>query len=102
MKRLLQLATVVLSLAGLIAPIVEFFDDWDSEGLSDDTEFGVFALIFVLCVALLVCRLISSSSLQFSFKTYRVSRCDGQNEAADTAHGVIFVIPPLYSPPLRI
>jgi hypothetical protein len=102
MKRLLQLATVVLSLAGLIAPIVEFFDDWDSEGLSDDTEFGVFALIFVLCLALLVCRLISCSSLQFSFRARRVSHCDERSEAADTGHGVIFVIPPLYSPPLRI
>ena len=102
MKRLLQLATVVLLLTGLIAPIVEFFDDWDSEGLSGDTEFGVFALIFVLCLALLVCRLISSSSLEFSFKTCRVSHCCERSEAADAAHSFIFVIPPLYSPPLRI
>jgi len=102
MKRLLQLAAVVLLLAGLVAPIVEFFDQWDSEGLEDDTEFGAFALIFVLCLVLQVCRLISSAALQFSFGTCGVLHRDEKGEDAEGAHGFIFVIPPLFSPPLRI
>jgi hypothetical protein len=101
-KRLLQLATAVLLLAGLIAPIVEFFDQWDPEGLEDDTEFGAFALIFVLCLVLQVCRLISSAALQFSFGTCGVLHRDEGGEDAEGAHGFIFVIPRLFSPPLRI
>src|SRR5262252_2678777 len=100
MKRLLQLAAVVMLMAGLIAPIVEFFDDWDSAGLSDDIEFGVFALIFALCLVLQVSRMISSAALQFFF-TSCVLLPNEEREVAESAHSFIFVPPPLFSP-LRI
>ena len=102
MRRLLQFATLVLIFVGLIAPIVEFFDYWDPEGLGDDTEFGVFALIFVLCLVLLVCKLISFAALQFSFGTCRLLSRDEGREHGDGAYSFIFVIPPLFNPPLRI
>jgi hypothetical protein len=102
MRRLLQLAAGVLLLAGVIAPIVEFFDQWDSEGLEDDTEFGVFALIFLLCLALQVCKVISSAALQFSFRACGVLHRDEGGEHAEPAHSFLFVILPLYSRPLRI
>ena len=91
---------MVLLLAGLIAPIVELFDTWDPEGLENDTEFGVFALIFVLCLALLVCRLISSAALKFSLMACGVLG-DERREDGTATHSFFFVIP-LYSPPLRI
>jgi hypothetical protein len=68
MRRLLQLATVLLLLACLIAPLSEFFDQWDPEGLTNDTEFGVVALIFVLCLVTLVRKLIAMGSFRFDLE----------------------------------
>jgi hypothetical protein len=105
MRRLLQFATVLLLLAGFIAPIVEIFDHWDPEGLSDDTEFGVFALLLVLTFVLCVCKLISSSSLRFVFKTCSRYSKD-ENRAVYARRGgprwVLAITPPNIPPPLRI
>lgn len=102
-KRLLQLMTMVLLLAGFVAPVLEFFDDWDPQGVSDDTEFGVFALIVLLCLSLLICRLLATGALRFFF----AARCAIEDDLADddgaeSGHTLIFAIPPLCSLPLRI
>jgi len=102
MKRLLQLATAVLLLAGFVAPIIEFFDYWDEEGLADDTEFGVFALVFALCLVLWVSELISTTMLQFSFTVCGALERVRRAEHTAAAHRFIFLIPPLHSLPLRI
>jgi len=92
---------MVLLLAGLVAPIVELFDFWDPEGLADDTEFGVFALLFIVCLVLVVSKLVSSAALVFSFREREIFHGE-EEELAEPAHGFIFVIPPLFSLPLRI
>jgi hypothetical protein len=96
------MATTVLLLAGFVAPVVEFFDYWDPEGLGSDTEVGVFALIFVLCLVLLVCKLISSGAFAFFFAAWIRAMDQDRAEDSETRHRSIFAIPPLYSLPLRI
>ncbi|MEO8735004.1 MAG: hypothetical protein ABI380_00545 [Edaphobacter sp.] len=59
-RRLLQLGFVLLVMATFFTPLAEFFDRWDAPGLNNDTEFAIFALVFLLCLVLLVCKLISS------------------------------------------
>ena len=102
MRRLLQLATVALLLAGFVAPVIEFFDQWDTEGLENDTEFGVFALVFALCLVLLVVRLVSVGSLKFSLSSFSLALTHSRRQRPAAAHRFVFVIPPCLSPPLRI
>lgn len=63
MRRLLQIGTFLFLLVILLAPLAECFDRWDAPGLSNDTEFGVFALVLALCLVLVVCLLIAARSL---------------------------------------
>lgn len=93
---------MVLLLAGLVAPIVELFDFWDPEGLADDTEFGVFAHLFIVCLVLVVSKLVSSAALVFSFREREIFHGEEEEELAESARGFIFVVPPLLSLPLRI
>ena len=102
MRRLLQLATVALLLAGLVAPVIEFFDQWDMEGLENDTEFGVFALVFALCLVLLVVRVVSTGSLKLSLSSFGEARPHSRRERLGAAHRFVFAIPSCLSPPLRI
>ena len=49
MRRLLQVATIALLMAGLVAPVVEIFDQWDHTlQTGDDTEYTF--VIVALCV----------------------------------------------------
>lgn len=59
-RRLLQFGAFLLIMATFLAPLAEFFDCWDAPGLNNDTEFGLFAFVLLLCLVLLVCKLISS------------------------------------------
>jgi hypothetical protein len=65
MRRLAQLATVLLFLAALVTPVAEFFDRWDSAGLNDDTEFATFAFVLMLTFVLVVCVLLCQLALRF-------------------------------------
>lgn len=65
MRRLAQLATVLLFLAALVTPIAEYFDRWDSAGLNNDTEFAIFAFVLTLTLVLVVCVLLSQKALRF-------------------------------------
>ena len=102
MRRVLQLATVVLLLACFIAPISEFFDQWDLEGLTNDTELGVVALIFVLCLVALVSELIAMGSFRFDFCTVNLVRTQNCRKQSESNQSFIFLVPPLFSLPLRI
>ena len=91
----------MLVLACLAAPISEFFDQWDAEGISNDTEFGVVALIFLLCLVLLVGKLVSLGAFRFGFRSLSVIAADNRRRR-EFGQRLIFVVPPLVSPPLRI
>lgn len=100
MKRLLQLGTILLVLAAFVTPILEFFDQWDPAGPDNDVEMAVFGLIFVLCLVLLLCELLSKLA---TVVTLQVS---GLPEANDMSIRRAFlvsrelVLSPV-SPPLR-
>jgi hypothetical protein len=60
MRLLLQFGTFLFVLSTILVPIAEFFDRWDAPGISNDTEFGFFAVVLVLCLVLLVSRLVAA------------------------------------------
>ena len=101
MKRLFQLGTILM-LIGAFYPLLELFDRWDPPGPSNDTEFAVYGFILSICLVLLLCKLIFSAVLAFSFVTDRVFLLDEKLRAADSALRSIFAIPPLNLIPLRI
>lgn len=63
MRRLLQIGTWLFLLVMFLAPLAECFDRWDAPGISSDTEFAVLALVFAMCLVLVVCLLIAARSL---------------------------------------
>ena len=63
MRRLLQLGTFFFVLTTILVPIAEFFDRWDAPGISNDTEFALFALVLVFCLVLIVSRLVAAVGL---------------------------------------
>ena len=101
MKRLLQIGNLMLLIAAFV-PLLEFFDYWDAPGLSNDTEFAVYAVVFAICLVLLVCKLIASGVLKFSFISVRLFLRDDRARPIEASHTFIFVIPPLFLAPLRI
>jgi len=72
MRRLLQIGTFLFLLVIFYAPLAECFDRWDAPGLSNDTEFAVFAIVLALCLVLVVCLLIAGRSLLASLVLGRV------------------------------
>lgn len=101
MRRLLQFGTILM-LIGALYPLLEFFDGWDSSGLFNDTEFAVFALLFALCLVLLVCKLVSSGALGFVFSIWRIFHPDERPQAVEASHAPVFAVPLLFDLPLRI
>jgi hypothetical protein len=71
-RRLLQVGTFLFVLVTFLAPLMECFDRWDAPGLSNDTEFGLFTLIFALCLVLLVCMLMAARSMLVKFASIRI------------------------------
>lgn len=101
MRRLLQIGTFLFVLIAILAPLAELFDRWDSSGFSNDTEFATFALIFVLCLVLLVSKLISV----FAQRIHLIElRCPQPSELWIHPRSEFFSpnISSLSSPPLRI
>jgi hypothetical protein len=101
MKRLFQFGAILM-LIGAFYPLLELFDRWDAPGFSNDTEFRVYALLLVICLGILLCKLISSGALRFGFVSCRVFLRDDRARPVEAGHTVIFVIPPLFILPLRI
>jgi len=101
MKRLFQFGTVMM-LIGAFYPLLEIFDRWDTPGFSNDTEFKVYALLFAICLVILLCELISSGALKFSFVSLQVFLREKSVRSAEASHTFIFTIPPLVDLPLRI
>jgi hypothetical protein len=101
MKRLFQFGAVMMMI-GALYPLLELFDRWDAPGLSNDTEFRVYALLFAICLVVLLCKLISSCALKFGFVSWRVFLCEEQAKPVEAEHTFVFAIPPLFVLPLRI
>ena len=102
MRRLLQLGTLVLLAATLLVPLFESFDRWDSPGLSNDTEFHLFAIVLFLALLLLVCRRIgTAAACLIAVLIPFLLRKQPLQAALFRAFQCIFHIPPLASPPDR-
>lgn len=101
MKRLFQLGAILM-LIGAFYPLLELFDRWDKPGFSNDTEFAVYALLFAICLVVLLCKLISSGALKFGFISCRIFLRDDKVRPIETGHSFIFAVPPLFVLPLRI
>lgn len=101
MRRLFQFGAIMM-LIGAIYPLLEIFDRWDTPGLSNDTELKVYALLFAVCLVLLLCKLISSGALKFGFLSWRFFLGDESVRPVATGYTPIFVVPPLCLCPLRI
>ena len=101
MRRLLQFSTVIL-VVGAFVPLLELFDSWDAAGLSNDTEFAVYSLIFAFCLVVLVCKLVSSSAMRIGITISLISKRGSKNKRHDVDHTDVFSVPRLVVLPLRI
>ena len=102
MQRLLQFGSFLLILVTISAPIAALLDRWDPPSLGNDTEMTVFALVLVLCLLVLVCRLIAAFAMPLS------KLCNAEPDGDQAAltrncglHTMLF-IPPKCASPLRI
>jgi hypothetical protein len=102
MKRLIQICGLLMVLATFLAPMAEYFDRWDSPGMSTDTEFAVFAVILILCLVLLVSKLIASLSMVISLTVTLYPRHHSQSKAFNSSCTFATFPPSLSAPPLRI
>ena len=59
MRRLLQFGLFVLVLVAFVTPLAEYFDRWDTPGIGNDTEMGLFCLVLLICLVLVVSKLIA-------------------------------------------
>jgi hypothetical protein len=101
MRRLFQFGAVMM-LIGAFVPLLELFDRWDAPGLSNDTEYAVYAFLFAICLVLLLCKLIASGALKFGFVSWRVFLRDEKARSVKASHTFLFALPPLLDLPLRI
>jgi hypothetical protein len=100
-RRLLQLGFFLLVTATFLPPLAELFDRWDAPGLDNDTEFALFAIVFTICLVLLVCKL--NSSLERMAYLVGLPYSPPQNEAPAISFGIYSdAVIPHTSPPLRI
>lgn len=101
MRRLFQFGAILMMI-GAFYPLIEFFDRWDPPGLSNDTEFAVYALLFTICLVLLLCNLISLNALRFGFVVRILFLRNGKPKPVNGDHRFVFDVPPLLVLPLRI
>ena len=92
----------MLILAAFLIPILEFFDRWDTPGLGNDTEMGVFFLVLFLCLVLLVSKLIACLFGRLLWITNLLPRRERTSRVVDQILSRIIFIPPQSPPPLRI
>jgi hypothetical protein len=91
-----------MMLIGAIVPLLELFDGWDAPGLSNDTEYAVYAFIFAICLVLLICKLVACDALNFGLVSCRLLFRDDRAIPIESAHTYILAFPPLFIHPLRI
>jgi hypothetical protein len=101
MRRILQFGTFLFVLITWLAPLAECLDRWDPPGLNNDTEFAVFALIFLLGLVLLVSKLVSASA-QLIHLLVSPLRQEPERWIPSRFAAIVEIVPPLSSPPLRI
>lgn len=102
MRRLAQLATVLLFLAALVTPIAEYFDRWDSAGLNNDTEFAIFAFVLTLTLVLVVCALLSQKALRFVSLLTSLFEGPSDDDQSSFISSDRSILEPLIAAPLRI
>jgi hypothetical protein len=91
-----------MMLVGTVIPLLEIFDRWDTPGLSNDTEYAVYAFVFAICLVLLVCKLVASEILKLHLISWRLIFPDDRSKPIEANHISLFRIPPLLALPLRI
>jgi hypothetical protein len=92
----------MLLVASFVTPIAEFFDRWDPPGPGNDTEMALFALVFSLCLVLLVCKLKASLvSIIGLISIPHLGLSCGPPQGEIRAVSTLFVLS-LSPPPLRI
>ena len=101
MKRLFQFGAILI-LIGAFYPLLELFDRWDKPGLSNDTEFAVYALLFAICLVLLLSKLMSSGVLKCNLLSERFLILSARIRPVKAGHTSIFIVPPLFGLRLRI
>ena len=91
----------MLVLAAFLAPLAEFFDQWDPPGPGNDTEMAVFCFIVALSLVLIVCKLLAGLASEVTFET-----CPAIYQERVPLSGIsssfVGLILPQISPPLRI
>lgn len=92
----------VLTLIGALYPLLELLDRWDAPGLSHDTEFAVYALLFAIGFVLLLSKLIASGLLNFAFAIWRLFLDQAKERPAEIRHTSLTALSPLQTLPLRI
>ena len=102
MKRLVQLGALLIVLATFLVPLSEYCDRWDAPGISNDTEFAVFALIVTLCLVLLVSKLTSALAAPFGLTSVLHLQPSDPPRTASVGRAPELFVPPLSPPPLRI
>lgn len=102
MRRLLQIGTLLFLLVMFLSPLAECFDCWDAPGISNDTEFAVFTLVFALCLVLAVCVLIAARSLLDDFVLGRVVPYPADERLPIGAQLLVSIFIPPRLLPLRI
>lgn len=92
----------MLILVAFLTPLSEYFDRWDAPGLGNDTEMGLFCLVFFICLVLLVCKLIASLAARMSFTSIRLPAWHQVETLLDRIVSKSIFIPPQFPTSLRI
>lgn len=92
----------MLVLVTVLAPVLECFDRWDRPGLGNDTEFGLFAFVFFLCLVLLVALLVSKHALRVDVIRERITYPCARVRPTLSEHKRLPFRPPPFPTPLRI
>jgi hypothetical protein len=101
-RRLFQLATLLLTLVIFITPVSEYFDRWDAPGLANDTEFAVFAVVLLLCLLLVVCKLLAMFRNRMETVQILLPPLDPPLLTLPSSGFPLQPVIPPISPPLRI
>lgn len=102
MRRLLQFGFVVLVLAAFLTPLSEYFDRWDTPGIGNDTEMGLFCLVLLICLVLVVSKLVAWVARSVSLSRIPWARWGLVDALRDRTVVEAIFIPPQFPTLLRI